>query len=133
MRALSIAGLETQRRRTRPAAPTMLPLQRSAARQVRRCGALARPHRPLATTTHISEMPPSRRSNIRSFKVMDVVAAANSAEENGRKICRLEIGQPQSAAPKAAIALAQAQLSADRCGYTAARGEVPLRDEIAAM
>ncbi len=81
----------------------------------------------------IASVSPSARSNIRSFKVMDVVAAANAAEDEGRWIARLEIGQPQSAAPRAAIELAQQQLGADRCGYTAARGEVPLREEIAKM
>jgi aspartate/methionine/tyrosine aminotransferase len=83
--------------------------------------------------TGIASVSPSARSNIRSFKVMDVVAAANAAEDEGRWIARLEIGQPQSAAPQAAIELAQQQLGADRCGYTAARGEVPLREEIAKM
>jgi aspartate/methionine/tyrosine aminotransferase len=81
----------------------------------------------------IASVSPSNRSDIRSFKVMDVVAAANALEEEGRWIARLEIGQPQSAAPQAAIKLAQEQLGADRCGYTAARGEVPLRDAIAKM
>ena len=52
---------------------------------------------------------------------------------SGRDIVHLEVGQPQSSAPQASIRLAQEQLGADRCGYTAARGEPPLRDAIAGM
>ena len=76
---------------------------------------------------------PSKRSAIRSFKVMDVVARADALARSGRDIYHLEVGQPQSAAPKAAIKVAQEQLGSDRCGYTAARGEPPLRDAIAKM
>lgn len=77
---------------------------------------------------------PSRRSAISSFKVMDVVAAAEKLErEDGRKIYHLEVGQPQSAAPKQALACARENLVTDRMGYTAARGEVPLREALARM
>ena len=76
---------------------------------------------------------PSKRSAIRSFKVMDVVAKADQLARSGRDISHLEVGQPQSSAPKPAIKVAQEQLGADRCGYTAARGEPPLRDAIAKM
>jgi len=51
----------------------------------------------------------------------------------GRTIYHLEVGQPQSSAPQAAIKTAQEQVGSDRCGYTAARGEPPLRDALAAM
>lgn len=76
---------------------------------------------------------PSKRSAIRSFKVMDVVQKADRLARQGRKILHLEVGQPQSAAPQVAIATAQAQMGSDRCGYTAARGEQPLRAAIATM
>ena len=76
---------------------------------------------------------PSKRSAIRSFKVMDVVAKADQLARAGRDIVHLEVGQPQSSAPQACIKVAQDQLGGDRCGYTAARGEPPLRDAIAAM
>ena len=76
---------------------------------------------------------PSARSAIRSFKVMDVVARADELARAGREIYHLEVGQPQSTAPQPAIRVAQEQLVADRCGYTAARGEAPLREAIAAM
>ena len=76
---------------------------------------------------------PSKRSAIRSFKVMDVVAKADALARSGREIYHLEVGQPQSSAPRAAILVAQEQLGVDRCGYTAARGEPPLREAIASM
>lgn len=76
---------------------------------------------------------PSKRSAIRSFKVMDVVAKADQLARSGRDIYHLEVGQPQSSAPQPAIKVAQQQLGVDRCGYTAARGEPPLRHAIASM
>eukprot|EP00928_Gymnodinium_smaydae_P071944 TRINITY_DN55402_c0_g1_i1.p1 TRINITY_DN55402_c0_g1~~TRINITY_DN55402_c0_g1_i1.p1 ORF type:complete len:423 (+),score=61.00 TRINITY_DN55402_c0_g1_i1:133-1401(+) len=76
---------------------------------------------------------PSKRSAIRSFKVMDVVHQADQLARAGRTIYHLEVGQPQSPAPKVAIATAQEQLGSDRCGYTSARGEPPLRDALATM
>lgn len=80
-----------------------------------------------------TSLQPSRRSAIRSFKVMDVVQAADKLARSGRSIYHLEVGQPQSSAPKAAITTAQEQMGSDRCGYTAARGEPPLRAALAAM
>eukprot|EP00966_Prymnesium_polylepis_P303270 7005240-Prymnesium_polylepis.1 len=64
---------------------------------------------------------------------MDVVAKADRLARAGQRILHLEVGQPQSSAPKAAIATAQQQMASDRCGYTAARGEPPLRSALAAM
>ena len=61
-----------------------------------------------------SELRPSKRSAIRSFKVMDVVAKADRLARSGRDIYHLEVGQPQSSAPQPAIRIAQEQLSADR-------------------
>uniref|UniRef100_A0A7S0A9P8 Aminotransferase class I/classII large domain-containing protein n=1 Tax=Pyrodinium bahamense TaxID=73915 RepID=A0A7S0A9P8_9DINO len=64
---------------------------------------------------------------------MDVVAKADQLARQGKKIYHLEVGQPQSSAPKAAISIAQEQLGSDRCGYTAARGEPPLRAALVEM
>ena len=86
-----------------------------------------------ATMAETTTLAPSKRSAIRSFKVMDVVAKADRLARAGRDIYHLEVGQPQSSAPQPAIRVAQAQLGADRCGYTAARGEPPLREAIARM
>lgn len=76
---------------------------------------------------------PSTRSGIRSFKVMDVVAKADALARSGRTIYHLEVGQPQSSAPKPALRTAVEQMESDRCGYTAARGEPPLRAALVAM
>eukprot|EP00931_Biecheleriopsis_adriatica_P106371 TRINITY_DN80831_c0_g1_i1.p1 TRINITY_DN80831_c0_g1~~TRINITY_DN80831_c0_g1_i1.p1 ORF type:complete len:421 (+),score=85.18 TRINITY_DN80831_c0_g1_i1:56-1318(+) len=74
-----------------------------------------------------------RAAKTRSFKVMDVVQRADQLARAGRTIYHLEVGQPQSSAPQIAIRTAQEQLGKDRCGYTSARGEVPLREALAAM
>lgn len=63
-----------------------------------------------------------RARSVPSFKVMDVVQKADKLARSGRRIYHLEVGQPQSSAPRAAIERAREQLSSDRCGYTAARG-----------
>lgn len=55
---------------------------------------------------HFSQ-PPSERSKIESFKVMDVLARANELEEQGNKICHMEVGQPSSKAPKAVLLAAE--------------------------
>ena len=75
----------------------------------------------------------SQRSAIRSFRVMDVVHRADVLAREGKRIYHLEVGQPQSAAPKVAIETAVQQLGADRCGYTSARGEPPLRAALSQM
>lgn len=74
-----------------------------------------------------------RARSVPSFKVMDVVQKADKLARSGRRIYHLEVGQPQSSAPRAAIERAREQLSSDRCGYTAARGEPPLRAALAQM
>jgi len=82
----------------------------------------------------MTKLAPSRRAaSVHSFKVMDVVQQADLLQRSGREIYHLEIGQPQSPAPLPAIRVAQEQLGADRCGYTSARGEPPLRTAIANM
>jgi len=74
-----------------------------------------------------------RAAGIRSFKVMDVVQRADQLARAGQTIYHLEVGQPQSSAPHVAIRVAQEQLGKDRCGYTAARGEKPLREALVDM
>ena len=75
----------------------------------------------------------SSRSDVDPFIVMDVMEAARAAEEAGRRIIHMEVGQPGTAAPKAARdALAQA-MEADALGYTVALGLPALRQGIAAL
>ena len=45
----------------------------------------------------------SIRGNIDPFIVMDVMEKARQAEENGRKIIHLEVGQPRTSTPFEAL------------------------------
>lgn len=90
--------------------------------------------KPKAAVHGAGSLVPSRRASaVPSFKVMDVVQRADQLARAGKRIYHLEVGQPQSSAPRAAIATAREQVSSDRCGYTAARGEPPLRTALAKM
>ena len=73
---------------------------------------------------------PSLRSNVPSFMVMDVMAAAACIEAQGGHVIHMEVGQPAAAAPTTAIAAARAALSG-RLGYTETLGMPPLRARIA--
>ena len=75
----------------------------------------------------------STRSKVDPFIVMDVMEAARRAEQAGRRIIHMEVGQPGTGAPKGATeALAQAMKS-DSLGYTVALGLPALRARIAKM
>ena len=75
----------------------------------------------------------SSRSDVDAFIVMDVVEQARKAEETGRHIIHMEVGQPSTAAPKKAReALAQA-MESDALGYTVSLGIPELRARIAQL
>ncbi|SNS42341.1 pyridoxal phosphate-dependent aminotransferase [Antarctobacter heliothermus] len=75
----------------------------------------------------------SRRGAVDPFIVMDVMEAARQAEEAGRRIIHMEVGQPSTPAPAAArAALAQA-MERDSLGYTVALGLPALRARIAKL
>lgn len=75
----------------------------------------------------------STRANVDPFIVMDVMEAARKAEEAGRHIIHMEVGQPGTGAPKGAVdALARA-MEGDALGYTVALGLPALRKRIARM
>jgi aspartate/methionine/tyrosine aminotransferase len=74
---------------------------------------------------------PSARSGVPPFMVMDVMAAAARIEESGAHVIHMEVGQPESPAPKAARLAAQHALDAGRVGYTEALGIPSLRGRIA--
>lgn len=75
----------------------------------------------------------STRSQVDPFIVMDVMEAARRAEEAGRHIIHMEVGQPGTGAPQGAgEALARA-LKTDALGYTVALGLPALRARIAQM
>jgi aspartate/methionine/tyrosine aminotransferase len=74
---------------------------------------------------------PSLRSNIESFKVMDVAARATELEKEGRSICHMEVGQPSTGAPSLVLKAARDILDKNILGYTAAMGISDLREKIA--
>ncbi|WP_212524581.1 pyridoxal phosphate-dependent aminotransferase [Actibacterium sp. MT2.3-13A] len=75
----------------------------------------------------------SRRGEVDPFIVMDVMEAARKAEEAGRHIIHMEVGQPSTPAPEGArAALAQA-LEREALGYTVALGLPALRARIARL
>ena len=80
----------------------------------------------------MSTIPPSNRSNVAPFIVMDMMRAANQAEARGERIVHMEVGQPSAPPPRKVIEAAEAALKADRIGYTEALGLPALRERIAA-
>ena len=73
----------------------------------------------------------ARRSVIDPFIVMDVMAAANAREARGEGVIHMEVGQPGTPAPRAALERARDALARDRLGYTEALGLPALRERIA--
>ena len=75
----------------------------------------------------------ANRSKVDPFIVMDVMEAARRAEEAGRRIIHMEVGQPGTPAPAGArTALARA-MEAAPMGYTVALGLPGLRARIARL
>ncbi|MBO9452858.1 aminotransferase class I/II-fold pyridoxal phosphate-dependent enzyme [Tropicibacter sp. R16_0] len=75
----------------------------------------------------------STRSDVDPFIVMDVMEAARRAEEAGRRVIHMEVGQPGTGAPKGALKALAGALEADPLGYTVALGLPALRRRIAQM
>jgi aspartate/methionine/tyrosine aminotransferase len=77
--------------------------------------------------------PPSERSSIAPFIVMDVMRAAADKEASGTRVIHMEVGQPGTAAPRASREAVKRALDTDTLGYTLALGMEPLRERIAAF
>jgi len=75
--------------------------------------------------------PPSARSEVPSFMVMDVMAAAARIEASGGHVIHMEVGQPAAPAPATALAAARKALETGRLSYTEALGIPELRARIA--
>ncbi|ABD55454.1 pyridoxal phosphate-dependent aminotransferase [Jannaschia sp. CCS1] len=75
----------------------------------------------------------STRSHVDPFIVMDVMEQARAAEDAGRHIIHMEVGQPGTGAPKAARDRLADAMAAGPLGYTVALGRPDLRDGIAAL
>lgn len=76
----------------------------------------------------------SRRSRISPFLVMDVMEDARKLEEAGRDLVHMEVGQPGTPAPKAALERLSAEISkGSPMGYTVALGLPELREGISRL
>lgn len=73
----------------------------------------------------------SRRSDVDSFIVMDVMEAARAAEVAGQDVIHMEVGQPGTPAPKLARDGLARAMEEGPMGYTVALGLPALRERIA--
>ena len=78
-------------------------------------------------------MKKSNRSNVDPFIVMDVMEAARKAEESGKKIIHMEVGQPGTPAPRLAKNILSKALQNDNLGYTVSLGLPDLRNRISKL
>lgn len=73
----------------------------------------------------------SRRSAVPPFIVMDVMEAAAAREALGHDVIHMEVGQPGTPAPRAALDAVKRALERETLGYTVALGLPALRTRIA--
>ncbi len=73
----------------------------------------------------------SSRGVVDPFIVMDVMEEARQAEEAGRSIIHMEVGQPSTAAPESARAALAEAMERDPLGYSVALGLPELRARVA--
>jgi aspartate/methionine/tyrosine aminotransferase len=73
----------------------------------------------------------SRRSEVASFIVMDVMRAAAAKEAAGERVIHMEVGQPATPAPRLAREALSRAMERETLGYTLALGITPLRERIA--
>jgi aspartate/methionine/tyrosine aminotransferase len=73
----------------------------------------------------------SERSAVPPFIVMDVMEAAAAREAQGHKVIHMEVGQPGTPAPRAALEAVKKALDQENLGYTVALGLPALRERIA--
>lgn len=75
----------------------------------------------------------STRGDVDPFIVMDVMEAARRAEEGGRRIVHMEVGQPGTPAPQRARDALVHAMEAGPLGYTVTLGLPALRERIARL
>ena len=75
--------------------------------------------------------PPSRRSAVPAFIVMDVISAAARKEAAGASVIHMEVGQPGTAAPAVAREAVKRFIDSDKLGYSEGLGRPALRARIA--
>jgi aspartate/methionine/tyrosine aminotransferase len=79
----------------------------------------------------VSGLQASRRSAVLAFIVMDVMEAAAAREALGHGVIHMEVGQPSTPAPRAALDAVKWALDRQTLGYTVALGLPELRARIA--
>ncbi len=72
-----------------------------------------------------------RAQEIPPFFVMEVMRAANEREATAEAVYHMEVGQPGTSAPEAALRAAEGALRNQRLGYTDALGVPKIREAIA--
>ena len=72
----------------------------------------------------------SRRSQISSFVVMDIMRSANERQVLGKDVIHMEVGQPGTAAPRKVRDAVIEAINRDVLGYTEALGMPALRERI---
>jgi aspartate/methionine/tyrosine aminotransferase len=75
----------------------------------------------------------ARTAEIQPFEVMEVLARANELERAGRRIVRMEIGEPDFTAPEPVVEAAARAMRDGLTAYTSALGLTELREAIAAF
>jgi len=75
----------------------------------------------------------SRRSTVDPFIVMDVMEAARLREAAGHPVIHMEVGQPGTGAPRAALDHLAVEMARDPMGYTVAMGRPDLRARISKL
>ncbi len=73
----------------------------------------------------------ARSAQIQPFEVMEVLARANELERSGRRIVRMEIGEPDFTAPGPVVEAAARAMRDGLTAYTPALGIPELREAIA--
>ncbi len=73
---------------------------------------------------------PSKRSNIDSFKVMQLLSDASSMEDNGKKVYHLELGEPPQFTPLLLKNEVKRLINSNLPGYTPSNGIKELRKKI---
>ncbi len=73
---------------------------------------------------------PSKRSNIDSFKVMQLLSDASSLENNGKKVYHLELGEPPQFTPLLLKNEVKRLVNSNLPGYTPSNGIKELRKKI---
>ena len=87
-------------------------------------------HSPLASLPQMARKV-SQRGYVSSFKAMEVMVEANKLAASGRKVIRMEVGQPSAPTPSKVRQAGVKSAELGRIGYTEPLGHPALRDRIA--